>query len=73
MSMQQVRFRYEIIARLGDERPRLVSRHHRRGSADRRLLRLPLRPGETVSIYEDGALVRTARCPAEDEVPALPF
>lgn len=67
------RFRFEVVTQLGEDRPRLISRHHQRGSADRRLLRLPLRPGEIVAIYEGGAIVRTARCPGTDELPEIPF
>ncbi|HEV7258907.1 MAG TPA: hypothetical protein VGN82_14095 [Bosea sp. (in: a-proteobacteria)] len=66
-------FRFEVVGRFGDEAPRLISRHHRRGNADRRLLRLPLRPGETVEIYEDGELVQTVRTPSPGEHPEIPF
>jgi hypothetical protein len=73
MSRNQERFRYKVITQHDREPPRLISRHHQRGRADRRLLRLPLRPGETVAIYEDGAIVRTVRCPGPGDRPEIPF
>ncbi|MFC5509305.1 hypothetical protein [Bosea massiliensis] len=70
---QSRKFRFEIITQLGDDRPRLVSRHHHRRTADRRLLRLPLRPGENVSILDEGSIVRFMRCPTDSEMGDLPF
>ncbi|PZU95021.1 MAG: hypothetical protein DI527_02015 [Chelatococcus sp.] len=67
------RFRFEIRARIGRDWPRLVSRHHSLFSAERRLLRLPLQPGETVTIYEEGRPVRSSAVPALGEGPEIPF
>ncbi|WP_156410518.1 hypothetical protein [Bosea sp. Root381] len=66
-------FRYEVHVQRPGERARLISRHHVRGNADRRLLQLPMQAGEIFSIYEDGVLVRTVRLPAPGDLPEIPF
>lgn len=67
------RFRYEVITVRSDGRRQLVSRHHARPGADRRLIRLPLLPGQSVEILENGAIVRSSRCPGPGELPEIPF
>ena len=73
MSQDQHRaYRFEVLSDAPGRPPRLVSRHHRRATAERRLLRMPIDPGETVTILEDGEPVRICRCPASDEA-GIPF
>lgn len=67
------RFRFEVITERSDGRRLLVSRHHARRGADRRLLRLPLLPGQSVEIIENGEVVRHSRCPGPNDLPEIPF
>lgn len=67
------RFRFEVVSQRPDGRRLLVSRHHARRRADRRLIRLPLQPGESVEILDNGKIVRTSRCPGPNDVPEIPF
>lgn len=68
MSQVQHRaYRFEVRSDAPGRSPRTVSRHHHRVTAERRLLRMPIEPGETVSILEDGQAVRVCRCPETDE------
>lgn len=64
------RFRFEVVTERPDGRRQLVSRHHARRRADRRLLRMPLLPGHRVDILDNGRVVRTSWCPGPDyEIP----
>lgn len=65
-------YRFEVRSDAPGRPMRLVSRHHARATAERRLLRMPIAPGETITILEDGAAVRICRCPETDEV-GIPF
>lgn len=67
------RFRFELVAALADGRREVVSRHHARGRAERRLIRLPLAPGDSVEILDRGVSVRRSRIPRPDELPSIPF
>lgn len=67
------RFRFEVVTERADGRRLLVSRHHARGGADRRLLRLPLLPGQSVEILDHGERVRVSRCPGPNDLPEIPF
>lgn len=67
------RFRYTVVTQRADGRRYLVSRHHRRGNAERRLIRLPLQPGQSVEVLDRGKIVQFSRCPGPDELPEIPF
>ncbi|WP_420104170.1 hypothetical protein [Bosea sp. (in: a-proteobacteria)] len=67
------RFRFKVIAVRADGRRDLVSRHHERGQAERRLIRLPLSPGDTVEIFDHGVSVLRSHVPDPDHRPAIPF
>lgn len=67
------RFRFEVVTERADGRRQLVSRHHARRRAERRLLRLPLLPGQSVEILDNGKVVRCSRCPGTNELPEIPF
>lgn len=67
------RFRFEVITERSDGRRSLISRHHARRCADGRLLRLPLSPGQSVEILDNGMIVRRSRCPGPDDLPDIPF
>ncbi len=67
------RFKFEVITECADGRRMLVSRHHQRSGADRRLIRYPLQPGQRVEILEEGETVRVSRCPAPGDLPEIPF
>jgi hypothetical protein len=64
-------YRFEVRSDAPGRSPCIVSRHHYRGTAERRLLRMPIEPGETVTILEDGEAVRVCRCPETDEAGIL--
>ena len=66
-------FRFEVVLHRADGRRELVSRHHEPGRAERRLIRLPMSPGESVEILDHGVSVRESRIPAADHQPAIPF
>ncbi|CAM5764396.1 hypothetical protein [Bosea minatitlanensis] len=67
------RFRFEVVTERPDGRRQLISRHHARRRADRRLIRLPLLPGQSVEILDNGMLVRYSRCPGPNDLPEIPF
>jgi hypothetical protein len=67
------RFRFEVVTERPDGRRLLVSRHRARRGADRRLKRLPLSPGQSVEILDNGEIVRRSRCPGPDDLPDIPF
>lgn len=67
------RFRFEVVAERADGRRMVVSRHHGRGSAERRLIRLPLAPGDSVEILDEGVSVRRSRIPRPEDLPPIPF
>lgn len=66
-------FRFEVVTERPDGRRLLVSRHRLRRGADRRLLRLPLVPGQSVEILDHGERVRFSRCPGPKDLPEIPF
>ncbi|MBN9443705.1 hypothetical protein [Bosea sp. (in: a-proteobacteria)] len=67
------RFRFEVVTERADGWRMLVSRHHERPSALRRVARYPLQPGQSVSVIEDGKVVAFARCPGPNDLPEIPF
>lgn len=67
------RLRFEVVTERPDGRRLLVSRHRLRRSADRRLIRLPLQPGQSVEILDEGERVRFSRCPGPNDLPEIPF
>lgn len=71
--MQLRRYRFEVVTQRADGVRHLVSRHHERGRADRRLIRLALQPGQIVEILDDGKAVRVSRFPDGAEAAEIPF
>lgn len=67
------RFRFEVFTERPDGRRLLVSRHRGKAEADRRLLRLPLLPGQSVEILDHGVRVRFSRWPGPNDLPEIPF
>ena len=66
-------YRFEVVTQRADGRRMLVSRHHQRSCAERRLIRIPLMPGQSVVILDEGWPVRLSRRPAPGETPEIPF
>lgn len=64
-------FRFEVILERPDGGRQLVSRHHARGGAERRLIRLPLLPGQRVEILDNGEVVRQSRCSESNDLPKI--
>ncbi len=67
------RFRFRVVAMRADGRRDLVSSHHERGNAERRLIRLPLSPGDSVEILDRGISVLRSHIPGPDHRPVIPF
>lgn len=65
--------RFEVVRHCADGRRLLVSRHHDRGQADRRLQFVPISPGDAIEILDQGRVVRRSRCPGPNDLPDIPF
>ena len=68
------KYRFEVVTQRADggER-RVVSRHHVKRQAVRRIIRHPLQLGECIAVLEDGKVIHASRCVGLEHLAEIPF
>ena len=68
------KYRFEVVTQRADGAERqVVSRHHLKQQAVRRIIRHPLQLGHCVAVLEDGKVIHASRCLGLEHIAEIPF
>jgi len=67
------KYRFEVVTQHADGDRQVVSRHHLKQHAVRRIIRHPLQLGQSIAVLEDGEVIHASRCLGLDHIAEIPF
>lgn len=68
------KYRFEVVTQRADGGERqVVSRHHLKRQALRRIIRHPLHAGQCIAVLEGGKVIHASRCVGLEHLAEIPF